>query len=106
MPGDGDIPFDRILGPLLAAGYTGAFDLELIGPRIEAEGALRPCLAIRALKEPSAWTTSYAQALLGAALLEQQRYAEAEPLLKKGYEEMKQRPSPITASAPVPKIKG
>ena len=38
VPGDGDIPFDRILGPLLAAGYTGAFDLELIGPRIEAEG--------------------------------------------------------------------
>jgi sugar phosphate isomerase/epimerase len=38
VPGDGDIPFDRILRPLLAAGYSGAFDLELIGPRIEAEG--------------------------------------------------------------------
>ena len=25
-------------GKLLAAGYPGAFDLELIGPRIEAEG--------------------------------------------------------------------
>jgi sugar phosphate isomerase/epimerase len=38
VPGDGDIPFDRIVGSLLTAGYAGAFDLELIGPRIEAEG--------------------------------------------------------------------
>ena len=38
VPGDGDIPFDRIVGKLLAEGYAGAFDLELIGPRIEAEG--------------------------------------------------------------------
>ena len=38
VPGDGDIPFDRIVGQLLAAGYEGVFDLELIGPRIEAEG--------------------------------------------------------------------
>jgi sugar phosphate isomerase/epimerase len=38
VPGDGDIPFDRIVGQLLAAGYDGEFDLELIGPRIEAEG--------------------------------------------------------------------
>ena len=38
VPGDGDIPIERILGQLLAAGYDGAFDLELIGPRIEAEG--------------------------------------------------------------------
>ena len=38
VPGDGDIPFDRIVGPLLEAGYRGAFDIELIGPRIEAEG--------------------------------------------------------------------
>ena len=38
VPGDGDIPFDRIVGQVLEAGYSGAFDLELIGPRIEAEG--------------------------------------------------------------------
>jgi sugar phosphate isomerase/epimerase len=38
VPGDGDIPFDRIVGDLLEAGYAGTFDLELIGPRIEAEG--------------------------------------------------------------------
>jgi sugar phosphate isomerase/epimerase len=38
VPGDGDIPLDRIVGDLLDAGYEGVFDLELIGPRIEAEG--------------------------------------------------------------------
>jgi sugar phosphate isomerase/epimerase len=38
VPGDGDIPIERILGQLLAAGYRGCFDLELIGPRIAEEG--------------------------------------------------------------------
>jgi sugar phosphate isomerase/epimerase len=38
VPGDGDIPIVRILGDVLAAGYKGPFDLELIGPRIEDEG--------------------------------------------------------------------
>jgi sugar phosphate isomerase/epimerase len=38
VPGDGDIPLERILGQVLDAGYEGVFDLELIGPRIEAEG--------------------------------------------------------------------
>jgi sugar phosphate isomerase/epimerase len=38
VPGDGDIPLGRIFAHLHAAGYRGVFDLELIGPRIEAEG--------------------------------------------------------------------
>ena len=38
VPGDGDIPFPRILGAIVDAGYEGVFDLELIGPRIEQEG--------------------------------------------------------------------
>jgi sugar phosphate isomerase/epimerase len=38
VPGDGDIPLARIVTHLLAAGYDGAFDLEMVGPRIEAEG--------------------------------------------------------------------
>ncbi|MET0666684.1 MAG: sugar phosphate isomerase/epimerase family protein [Acidimicrobiales bacterium] len=38
VPGDGDIPLARILGQLLAAGYDGVFELELVGPRIDAEG--------------------------------------------------------------------
>jgi sugar phosphate isomerase/epimerase len=36
--GDGDIPFERCLASLLDAGYAGAFDLEVLGPRIEEEG--------------------------------------------------------------------
>lgn len=39
VPGDGVIPLDRLLGDILDAGYEGLFDLELVGPRIEAEGA-------------------------------------------------------------------
>ncbi len=38
VPGDGDIPLERILGQVLEAGYEGCFDLELIGPRIDEEG--------------------------------------------------------------------
>jgi sugar phosphate isomerase/epimerase len=38
VPGDGDIPLARILGQVVDAGYTGVFDLELLGPRIEEEG--------------------------------------------------------------------
>jgi sugar phosphate isomerase/epimerase len=40
VPGDGTIPLERILGWLLEAGYSGALELELIGPRIDAEGHL------------------------------------------------------------------
>ena len=40
VPGDGAIPVRRILEWTLQAGYTGTFDLELIGPRIDAEGRL------------------------------------------------------------------
>lgn len=39
VPGDGAIPLERILGDVLDAGYAGVFDLELVGPRIDAEGA-------------------------------------------------------------------
>ena len=38
VPGDGDIPIERIVDQVLAAGYAGVFDLEMIGPRIEEEG--------------------------------------------------------------------
>ena len=38
VPGDGDIPLVRIVDTLLAAGYPGRFELELIGDAILAEG--------------------------------------------------------------------
>jgi len=40
VPGDGAIPIKRILEWTLKAGYTGPFDIELVGPRIDAEGRL------------------------------------------------------------------
>jgi sugar phosphate isomerase/epimerase len=40
VPGDGDIPLRRIFDWALSAGYGNGFDLELIGPRIDAEGHL------------------------------------------------------------------
>lgn len=38
VPGDGCVPLDRLIGQLLELGYQGVFDIELTGPRIEAEG--------------------------------------------------------------------
>jgi len=38
VPGDGVIPLQRIIGWILDGGYEGAFDLELLGPRIDEEG--------------------------------------------------------------------
>jgi sugar phosphate isomerase/epimerase len=40
VPGDGAIPLRLLVGELIAAGYAGLFDLELLGPRIDAEGHL------------------------------------------------------------------
>lgn len=38
VPGDGVIPLGRLIERCAAAGYDGAFELELLGPRIEGEG--------------------------------------------------------------------
>jgi sugar phosphate isomerase/epimerase len=39
VPGDGVIPLEQLIGDVLDTGYSGVFDLELVGPRIQAEGA-------------------------------------------------------------------
>ncbi|MCB2060539.1 MAG: sugar phosphate isomerase/epimerase family protein [Novosphingobium sp.] len=38
VPGDGAIPFERIIPVIAATGFDGYFDLEIIGPRLQAEG--------------------------------------------------------------------
>ena len=38
VPGDGAVPLDLIVRVLLESGYQGPFDLEVIGPRLVAEG--------------------------------------------------------------------
>lgn len=62
VPGDGDIPLRRILRGILDSGYGGAFELELVGPRIQEEGyasAIRRSVEyldelLEALDQPSA----------------------------------------------------
>ena len=38
VPGDGDAPLEWMLERLLNAGYQGYFDIEVLGPAVEAEG--------------------------------------------------------------------
>jgi len=40
VPGDGNMPLQRLFQWILAAGYQGVFDIELLGPRIDAEGCV------------------------------------------------------------------
>jgi tetratricopeptide (TPR) repeat protein len=61
----------------------------------DAETTLRECLAIREKTQPDDWTTFNTMSLLGGALLGQKKYGDAEPLLVKGFEGMKQRAGKI-----------
>ena len=65
------------------------------GQTAKAEPLLRECLAGREKKEPDPWRTFDTKSLLGAALLGQKKYAEAEPLLLAGYEGLKERAAKI-----------
>ena len=38
VPGDGDIPLHRFLRDVVGTGYGGAFDVEVLGPRVEEMG--------------------------------------------------------------------
>jgi sugar phosphate isomerase/epimerase len=53
VPGDGAIPIEPFIRDALAGGYTHGFDLELLGPRIDAEGrfeaARRGCDTVSAM---------------------------------------------------------
>jgi serine/threonine protein kinase len=78
----------------LALAQLGRFLLQH-GQPAEAEPVLRECLAIREKKMPDDFRTFNARSLLGEALLGQQKYAEAEPLLLNGYQGLKQREATI-----------
>jgi tetratricopeptide (TPR) repeat protein len=62
---------------------------------VEAELKLRECLTIRKKMQPDDWTTFDTKSMLGEALVEQKKYADAEPLLRSGYEGLKQREAKI-----------
>jgi len=38
VPGDGAMPWPHMIPAIVAAGFTGWFDLEIIGPRLQTEG--------------------------------------------------------------------
>jgi WD40 repeat protein len=79
------------------AGMLAQYGLTLLKLKAftDAEPLLRECLAIREKQQPELWTTFNSQSMLGGALLGQKKYAEAEPLLLKGYEGMKAREKTI-----------
>jgi WD40 repeat protein len=61
----------------------------------DAEKTLRDCLTLRQKNEPDAWATFNTQSMLGEALLGQKHYGDAEPLLRAGYEGVKQHQAEI-----------
>ncbi len=61
----------------------------------EAELKLRDCLMIRQKIQPDDWTTFDTESTLGEAVLDQNRFADAEPLLLSGYQGLKQREQTI-----------
>jgi serine/threonine protein kinase len=83
-----------------AGTYSGA--LAILGDKLldrrkydAAEAVLRDCLAVREKEAPDDWTMFNTLSMLGKALLGQDKYVDAEPLLLKGYEGMKAREKAI-----------
>jgi tetratricopeptide (TPR) repeat protein len=94
------LPFVKLRAGAESPAYAG--ELAMLGLNLltqqkwsDAEPILRECLAIREKKEAKAWTTFNTQSMLGEALAGQKRYAEAEPLLVKGYDGLKAREKTI-----------
>jgi tetratricopeptide (TPR) repeat protein/tRNA A-37 threonylcarbamoyl transferase component Bud32 len=82
--------------PMTTRSLASLVDVLLATGRFgEAEPLARECLATRELQIPDDPLTFNARALLGACLLGEKKYAEAEPLLLSGYEGMKQREARI-----------
>ncbi|HEV3167146.1 MAG TPA: serine/threonine-protein kinase, partial [Isosphaeraceae bacterium] len=71
----------------------------LTGRPAEAEPVLRQALAVFEKKNPEDWRTSEIRSLLGASLLGQKKYSEAEPLLLQGFEGLTARAAKIPAQA-------
>jgi tetratricopeptide (TPR) repeat protein len=82
-------------------GELAVWGLDLLQRRkwAEAEPLLREWLAIRERVRPDAWNTFNSRSMLGEALLGQEKYADAEPLLLAGYEGLKAREKTIPPEA-------
>ena len=64
----------------------------------KAASFLQLNLDVAAKKQPEGWRRAAARSALGACSLGQKKYAEAEPMLRKGYEGLRQFESGIPAS--------
>jgi serine/threonine protein kinase len=94
-------PSNPQLANKLAQYAQGLLQIQLYS---EAEPLLRECLSILEKKEPDDWRTFNTQSMLGGALLGLNKYADAEPLLLKGYDGMKAREKtiPLLDAARIP----
>src|SRR5262249_46181100 len=86
-------------GSLELAGLLAQISLGLLEQQkwTQAEPLRRECLTSRVKKAPDDWLTFSTKSQLGAALLGQKKYAEAQPLLLAGYAGLKQREKAIPA---------
>ena len=65
----------------------------------DAEAAARECLEFASRTQPGDWLHFHAMSQLGAALVGLKRFADAEPLLIRGFEELRAREAVIPASS-------
>jgi serine/threonine protein kinase/tetratricopeptide (TPR) repeat protein len=78
--------------------FTGLSGLlQKRGKFADAGELMRLCLSVCEKRLPDDWRTFQARAQLGAILLAQKKYADAEPLLVGGYDGLKQREERIPA---------
>jgi hypothetical protein len=71
------------------------------GQFARAEPLLRKCLALGGTRVYEEWRIFETKSMLGAALLGQKKYSEAEPLLLAGYQGMKEREATMTRPSKV-----
>lgn len=83
------------------AGALAVLGQNLIGQQkfVEAAEALRECLSIQEKLGPKAWQTFHTKLLLGCALLGQKKDDQANPLVKDGWEGLKQQAATIPSEA-------
>jgi hypothetical protein len=90
-------------GYLTRACLTGLARLRLAQQRYpEAEALLREAIGSAKDHDLQMWDISYRQSLMGASLLGQEKYAEAEPLLISGYEGLRKLSPAISVEANLP----
>lgn len=89
----------RVLGslhPTIGNCLTSLAKLRLVQHRyVDAEALLRDAVNVRLMPGPYTWEPFDRQSLLGLSLMEQSKFAEAEPLLVSGYNGLVRRKSVV-----------